>query len=949
MSSNFRIAEGDAEDLVSIVIPVFNGANYLADAIDSALAQSWHAVEVIVVDDGSNDGGKTRAIAQSYGERIRFVSKENGGVATALNAGIAAMRGRWFSWLSHDDLYLPRKVEEQVTVLRKAGPGCFAFSDFELMDASGTVVHRQSPTSGFDPDQPLWAVLEGRINGCTMMLPREMLQAAGGFDPHLPTTQDYELWFRLLRRHRLLPVPGALVRQRMHPGQHSRDPRHLDEASLLWAEMLTTITAEEMRRHAANETAFLRRAARHVAGGPYPGAPAVIASLIAERIRDTKVSVVWAGGGVPSPGRGPRAVAAVVAEAGLSEAGVVVADVSPDAPASMALREVAGRDAQVYRAWSEEGLPPVLECGRSGRGSVLLLADAATRCDAARLREAVAMIEAGEAEGVLDPAADAGGDGALPPACRGAVLSAAALDAALGRRGGSDGLELLAGLRLATLPHPGNPSETSGAPGPAEPAATTVPQPPNDRRLSLVHSRPGRVVLAAAHLLHHRVPPLRGRIGERLARLFGAEDFVDGPAYLARNPDLAAARVDPFLHYMLIGAREGRHPRPGRPSLPAFAEPPSAPARSEEPQRDRSRPARLLILHAVGGGTRRYAELLRKDLERRGERVVLAWGERDETLVLEGADAENRLTEFVLPGQLEQAAAALRGLGVTRADVLHAFGIETQLVPLLNALGVPYDVTFLDYYLVAVNPHLLDANGRTDAVGGTEGEAASLRRSTPHPVIQGAGRLLACSQDLASRIERLVPGLSVQVVRPPERPDPSRYRVTPFRCPAAEEKLRILFLGVPAPHKGGDILLDTAALAARRGAPLEFHALGDLPTPIAPARQSPATLRLHGQYEAGDLNRLVCALRPHVAWFPAMAPETYGFALSDAMLLGLPIVARGMGAYPERLKGRPHTCVVRPDEDHDAEAWLRRLLALRSFGFGAAGLPRQGTSGESIT
>ena len=88
--------------MVSIIIPVYNGANYLREAIDSALAQTYSNFEVIVVNDGSNDGGETDRIATSYGEKIRYFRKENGGVASALNMGIKHMKGDYFSWLSHD-------------------------------------------------------------------------------------------------------------------------------------------------------------------------------------------------------------------------------------------------------------------------------------------------------------------------------------------------------------------------------------------------------------------------------------------------------------------------------------------------------------------------------------------------------------------------------------------------------------------------------------------------------------------------------------------------------------------------------------------------------------------------------------------------------------------------------------------------------------------------------
>ena len=80
---------------VSIVIPVFNGSNYLKEAIDSALAQTYKNIEIIVVNDGSDDKGETEKIAKSYGSKIKYFKKENGGVATALNFGIKKMTGKY--------------------------------------------------------------------------------------------------------------------------------------------------------------------------------------------------------------------------------------------------------------------------------------------------------------------------------------------------------------------------------------------------------------------------------------------------------------------------------------------------------------------------------------------------------------------------------------------------------------------------------------------------------------------------------------------------------------------------------------------------------------------------------------------------------------------------------------------------------------------------------------
>ena len=105
--------------LVTIVIPVYNGANYLNESISSALEQTYKNIEIIVVNDGSTDDGETEKIALSYGDKIKYLSKPNGGVSSALNLCIENMKGEWLSWLSHDDLYYPTKVEEEVNYVGK--------------------------------------------------------------------------------------------------------------------------------------------------------------------------------------------------------------------------------------------------------------------------------------------------------------------------------------------------------------------------------------------------------------------------------------------------------------------------------------------------------------------------------------------------------------------------------------------------------------------------------------------------------------------------------------------------------------------------------------------------------------------------------------------------------------------------------------------------------------
>jgi glycosyltransferase involved in cell wall biosynthesis len=107
----------ETKPLVSIVIPLYNGSNFLSEAINCALNQTYSNIEIIVINDGSKDEGAGRDVALSFGDKIRYFEQENGGVSAALNHGISKMKGEYFSWLSHDDLYTDDHIENQVGLL----------------------------------------------------------------------------------------------------------------------------------------------------------------------------------------------------------------------------------------------------------------------------------------------------------------------------------------------------------------------------------------------------------------------------------------------------------------------------------------------------------------------------------------------------------------------------------------------------------------------------------------------------------------------------------------------------------------------------------------------------------------------------------------------------------------------------------------------------------------
>jgi len=210
--------------LVSILIPVYNGSDFLDQAIDSALAQTYSNVEVIVVDDGSNDKGATVAIAESYGDNIRVVHKENGGVASALNEGIRQMRGDYFSWLSHDDLYEPGKIEEQIAFLEHSEDrNVVVYSDYVFVDEDLGFIESVHHL-GFPPAQSLFHLATtNTINGCTLLIPKAAFDQVGLFDESLASTQDYDMWLRLCRSYPFYHQGKELVLSRVHENQGSRN------------------------------------------------------------------------------------------------------------------------------------------------------------------------------------------------------------------------------------------------------------------------------------------------------------------------------------------------------------------------------------------------------------------------------------------------------------------------------------------------------------------------------------------------------------------------------------------------------------------------------------------------------------------------------------------------------------------------------------------------------
>lgn len=251
--------------LVSIVIPVYNGSNYMAEAIDSALSQTYDNIEVIVVNDGSKDDGKSDEIARSYADKIRYFPKENGGSSSALNEGIRNMKGQWFSWLSHDDLYYKDKVKKQVEYLNSLIDSGIAQEDLyrhilftatDFINGEGKLIKK----SKFENEKALSeniSAFEGNeyliceptkynFYGCGCLINKKAFDEVGCFDENLRLINDIDMWQRLYAgSFKLHYMPEALTVGRIHKGQISRSigfSYHNSEQDMLWKRCLDYLT-----------------------------------------------------------------------------------------------------------------------------------------------------------------------------------------------------------------------------------------------------------------------------------------------------------------------------------------------------------------------------------------------------------------------------------------------------------------------------------------------------------------------------------------------------------------------------------------------------------------------------------------------------------------------------------------------------------------------------------
>lgn len=226
--------------LVSVVIPTYNVERYIEQTLQSVLAQSHRALEVLVVDDGSSDCTRDLVVAVAAADpRVRLVSQANQGVCVARNRGLAESRGSFLCFLDHDDWWAPWKLAEQLAAFGRAPDAGVVFSDFlnwfstesgfaepdSVLPALEGVPAHDNEFSGWIYHQFLidcWALTS------TAMIRRSALDSAGAFDPALPYSEDWDLWLRLSVRVPFVKLAVVSTLYRQHMEQGNRKLREVD-------------------------------------------------------------------------------------------------------------------------------------------------------------------------------------------------------------------------------------------------------------------------------------------------------------------------------------------------------------------------------------------------------------------------------------------------------------------------------------------------------------------------------------------------------------------------------------------------------------------------------------------------------------------------------------------------------------------------------------------------
>ena len=212
---------------VSVVIATYNRSRFLCQTIESALSQTYKDYEIIIVDDGSTDD--TKEALKFFDGKIRYFYQENQGISAAKNRGVNESVGEFIAFVDDDDIWLPEKLDEQMQFIERHPQLAFVCSEVITIDEHGNfLAHWRKPK-----DQKISDNFENLYDGNFIHVPTVLLRKKcfieiGGFDEKLMTTEDYDLWLRLAKRHPFRYMDKPLAKYRIHKNQTTKNVKKLE-------------------------------------------------------------------------------------------------------------------------------------------------------------------------------------------------------------------------------------------------------------------------------------------------------------------------------------------------------------------------------------------------------------------------------------------------------------------------------------------------------------------------------------------------------------------------------------------------------------------------------------------------------------------------------------------------------------------------------------------------
>ena len=239
-------------DLVSVVIPVYNSEQFLKESIESIINQKYSNIEIICIDDGSTDN--SLEILKSYSDQISIISQKNHGLASALNAGIKQMQGKWFKWFSPDDVMYSHAIETLVDTAKKY-PNTIVYSNWEIIDEKNIKLRDFSESnynelSNFEYNIRL---LDGQqINVNTSLIPSSLFDKCNIRELDDPVAVDYDFFLHaaLLCNIKFYLIEKSLIKYRIHRNQlsHKNIIKTLDYVSRIKSEIFQNFDESSRNR-----------------------------------------------------------------------------------------------------------------------------------------------------------------------------------------------------------------------------------------------------------------------------------------------------------------------------------------------------------------------------------------------------------------------------------------------------------------------------------------------------------------------------------------------------------------------------------------------------------------------------------------------------------------------------------------------------------------------------